>query len=636
MTRPTRVRSQGTHEKSHESSPSFQSSATRLARRLAPQARLIAAVIALSVGGIALAVIGPRVLGHATDLLFNGVIGKQLPSGITKEQAIEALRARGDNGFADLVSGMDVVPGRGINFGAVARTLMIALGVYLSAALLVWAKGRLLNLIVQRTILALRADVEDKLHRLPLSYFDGHQRGELLSRVTNDIDNIEMSLWMTISPLLTALLTVVAVLAMMLSISLLLTVITLLTVPLSLVITRVIAPRARRLFVQQWAVVGRLNAHVEETYSGLSLVKTFGQRARAQEQFRDLNAQVYRTNFGADFLSGLISPATEFIANLNYVFVAVVGGVQVASGQITLGSIQAFIQYVRQFNQPLVQLGAMYYVAQSGVASAERVFDLLDAPEQKPDPVATLSPIVEAAPRGRVEFEHVNFSYRPGIPVIRDVSLVAEPGNTVAIVGRNGSGKTTLVNLLMRFYEVDSGRILIDGVDIATVSRQSVRARIGMVLQDNWLLGGTIAENIGYARPDASRAEIIAAARAACVDHFVDRLPDGYDTQVSDDGGNISGGQKQLITIARAFLARPQLLVLDEATSSVDTRTEVLIRQAMSELRRGRTTFVIAHRLSTIRDADMILVMQAGKIIERGNHAELLAQRGAYYSMTQV
>ncbi len=474
------------------------------------------------------------------------------------------------------------------------------------------------------------------MHRLPLSYFDAHQRGELLSRVTNDIDNIETSLWMTINPLLTALLTVVAVLSMMLSISLLLTAITLLTVPLSLVVTRSITPRARRLLAEQWAVIGRLNAHVEETYSGLALVKTFGQRARAQEQFRDLNTQVYRANFGAGLLAGLISPATEFIANLNYVLVAVVGGLQVASGQITLGSIQAFTQYVRQFNQPLVQLAAMYYVAQSGVASAERVFDLLDAPEQEPDHVSTLPPIVESAPRGRVEFEHVNFSYRPGVPVIRDVSLVAEPGSTVAIVGRNGSGKTTLVNLLMRFYEVDSGRILIDGVDIATVSRHSLRSRIGMVLQDNWLLGGTIAENIGYGRPGASRAEIIAAATAACVDRFVDRLPDGYDTQVSDDGGNISGGQKQLITIARAFLARPQLLVLDEATSSVDTRTEVLIRQAMSELRRGRTTLVIAHRLSTIRNADMILVMQAGRIVERGNHAELLAQRGAYYSMTRV
>ncbi|TDK97404.1 ABC transporter ATP-binding protein [Mycobacterium paragordonae] len=608
----------------------------RVARRLGPQSRLIAAVAALSVGSIALAVIGPRVLGHATDLLFNGVIGKQLPAGLTKDEAIQTLRARGDNGFADLVSGMDVVPGRGIDFGAVARTLMTAMAIYLSAALLVWVKGRMLNVIVQRTILSLRADAEDKLHRLPLSYFDGHQRGELLSRVTNDIDNIETSLWMTINPLLTALLTVGAVLAMMMSISLLLTAITLLTVPLSLVLIRLIAPRAQRLFDEQWSVIGRLNAHVEETYSGLALVKTFGQRARAQQRFRDLNSRVYRSNFGAEFLSGLISPATDFVANLNYVVVAVVGGLKVASGQITLGSIQAFIQYVRQFNQPVVNLASMYYIAQSGVASADRVFALLDAPEQQPDRLSTLPPVAESAPRGRVEFERVNFSYRPGVPVIKDLSLVVEAGSSVAIVGRNGCGKTTLVNLLMRFYEVDSGRILIDGVDIATVSRHSLRSRIGMVLQDSWLLGGTIAENIGYGRPGTSRDEIISAARAACVDRFVDKLPDGYDTMVSDDGGNISGGQKQLITIARAFLARPQLLILDEATSSVDTRTELLVRQSMRELRRGRTTFVIAHRLSTIRSADLIVVMQAGEIIERGTHAELMARRDAYYSMTQV
>lgn len=636
MSRPESPSSPDTCEEPTGSFSGFRRSLMRVARRLGPQSRLIAAVAALSVGSIALAVIGPRVLGHATDLLFNGVIGKQLPAGLTKDQAIQTLRARGDNGFADLVSGMDVVPGRGIDFGAVARTLMIAMAIYLSAALLVWVKGRMLNVIVQRTILSLRADAEDKLHRLPLSYFDGHQRGELLSRVTNDIDNIETSLWMTINPLLTALLTVGAVLAMMMSISLLLTAITLLTVPLSLVLIRLIAPRAQRLFDEQWSVIGRLNAHVEETYSGLALVKTFGQRARAQQRFRDLNSRVYRSNFGAEFLSGLISPATDFVANLNYVVVAVVGGLKVASGQITLGSIQAFIQYVRQFNQPVVNLASMYYIAQSGVASADRVFALLDASEQQPDRLLTLPPVAESAPRGRVEFERVNFSYRPGVPVIKDLSLVVEAGSSVAIVGRNGCGKTTLVNLLMRFYEVDSGRILIDGVDIATVSRHSLRSRVGMVLQDSWLLCGTIAENIGYGRPGASRDEIISAARAACVDRFVDKLPDGYDTMVSDDGGNISGGQKQLITIARAFLARPQLLILDEATSSVDTRTELLVRQSMRELRRGRTTFVIAHRLSTIRSADLIVVMQAGEIIERGTHAELMARRDAYYSMTQV
>lgn len=614
----------------------FAATLQRLAQRLAPQAGLLAAAAALSIGAIAFAAVGPRVLGHATDLLFNGVISRQLPPAVSKEQALAMLRARGENDFADLVSGMDVVPGRGIDFDAVAGTLMIALGIYLASALLMWAKGRLLNIIVQRTIFALRTDVERKLHRLTVSYFDGHQRGELLSRATNDIDNLETSLWMAISPLLTALLTFVAVLSMMLSISVVLTLITLLTVPLSVLATRVIAPRVHRLSMQQWAIVGRLNAHIEETYSGLSLVRIFGARARARKRFQDLNVQLFRASFGATFLAGLLSPVTVFIGNLNYVAVAVLGAVQVASGQVTLGSIQAFIQYVRQFNQPVIQVASIYYTLQSGAASAERIFDLLDAPEQQPDSVLTLPYPGEPAPRGRVEFQHVDFSYRPGSPVISDLSLVAEAGSTVAIVGRNGSGKTTLVNLLMRFYEVDSGRILIDGVDIATVSRHSLRSQIGMVLQDSWLFGGTIAQNIGYGRPGASRDEIIAAAKAAGVDGFVDSLPDGYDTWVGENGGNISAGQQQLITTARALLGRPKLLILDEATSSVDTRTEVLNRRAMSELRRGRTTFIIAHRLSTIRDADMILVMHAGRIIERGNHAGLMAQRGAYYSMARA
>ena len=441
---------------------------------------------------------------------------------------------------------------------------------------------------------------------------------------------------MTISQLLTSVLTVFAVLVMMLTISPLLTLLTVLTVPLSLWVTRVIARRSQRLFVAQWANTGRLNAHIEETYSGFTVVKTFGHRARAQEQFRDFNADVYSASFGAQFLSGLVSPATMFIGNLSYVAVAVVGGLQVATGQITLGSIQAFIQYVRQFNQPLTQVAAMYNTLQSGVASAERVFDLLDAEEESPDLPAALPSPDGQGPRGRVEFQHVNFSYRPDTPVIEDLSLVAEPGRTVAIVGPTGAGKTTLVNLLMRFYEVDSGRILIDGVDISSVSRHSLRSRIGMVLQDTWLFGGTIYDNIAYGRPEADEDEVIEAAKAAYVDRFVHTLPDGYETYVSDDGGNISAGEKQLITIARAFLARPQLLILDEATSSVDTRTELLIAHATAELRRDRTSFIIAHRLSTIRDADLILVMEAGKIVERGSHAELLARHGEYWAMTQA
>ena len=629
MARPMRM-----NEPPQVRSRDFTGSALRLLRRLTPQRGLTIAVILLGVGGIAVSVIGPRILGHATDLLFNGVIGRQLPAGLTKEQAIEAARARGDSTFADLLSGMNVVPGQGVDFGAVARTLALALVLYVVAALMVWLQARMLNVVVQRTIARLRADVEDKVHRLPLRYFDTRQRGEVLSRVTNDVDNMQQSLSMSITQLLTSVLTVFGVLVMMLTISPLLTLLTVVTVPLSLWVTRSIARRSRTLFVDQWTNTGRLNAHIEETYSGFTVVKTYGHRAGAIEQFDELNDDVYRASFGAQFLSGLVSPATVFVGNISYVAVAVVGGVQVATGQITLGGIQAFIQYVRQFNQPLTQIAGMYNTLQSGIASAERVFDLLDAEEEPADPPGTL-PAVGAARRGRVEFDEVSFAYLPGTPVLEHLSLVAEPGSTVAIVGPTGAGKTTLVNLLMRFYDVDAGRILIDDVDITSVSRSSLRSQIGMVLQDAWLFAGSVYDNIAYGRPDARYDEVVDAAKAAYVDRFVHTLPDGYDTQVSDGGANISVGERQLITIARAVLAQPQLLILDEATSSVDTRTEVLIQHAMAQLRRDRTSFIIAHRLSTIRDADLILVMESGRIVERGTHAELLARRGEYWTMTQ-
>lgn len=603
----------------------------RLLRRLTPYRWPTLAVVALAVGGVVLSAIGPRVLGHATDLLFNGVIGRGLPTGITREQAVIAARERGDGAFADLLSGTAVVPGRGIDFTAVGRTLLLALALYLLAALLIWAQARLLNVIVRRTVLTLRAEVEDKVHRLPLAYFDSRQRGELLSRVTNDVDNISTAISMTISQLLTAVLTVVAVLAMMLTISGLLTLLAIATVPLSLLITRAIARRSQKLFVAQWANTGRLNAHIEETYSGFTVVKTFGHRSWAAERFTELNADVYRSSFGAQFFSGLVSPATVFIGNLGYVAVAVIGGLQVAAGQITLGGVQAFIQYVRQFNQPLTQVAGFYNTVQSGVASAERVFDFLDEPEE------IASTAIELPPGpGRVEFRDISFSYQRGSPVIENLSLVAEPGSTVAIVGPTGAGKTTCVNLLMRFYDVDSGVILVDGRDIREVSRQSLRSRIGMVLQDTWLINGTIAENIGYGRPGATESEILEAARAARVDGFVRTLPNGYQTRIGDDGGRLSAGERQLITIARAFIAAPQLLILDEATSSVDTRTELLVQQAMTELRRERTSFLIAHRLSTIRDADLIVVMDGGRIVERGSHAELMARRGAYWAMIRA
>lgn len=616
-----------------ETSREFRRTAIRLARRLTPQRGLATVVIALGVAGIAIGVAGPRILGHATDLLFNGVIGRQLPAGITKQEAITAARERGDNAFADLLSGMNVTPGHGVDFGAVGRTLVLVLVLYLVGALLVWIQARLLNVAVQRTLVALRSDVEAKVHRLALSHFDSRQRGELLSRVTNDIDNVQTSVSLTISQLLTSVLTVVAVLVMMLTISPLLTLIAVVTVPLSLWVTRTITRRSQKMFVAQWRNTGRLNAHIEETYSGFTVVRTFGHRAAAREQFGALNDDVFHAAFGAQFFSGLVSPATMFVGNLSYVGVAVLGGLQVAAGQITLGAIQAFIQYVRQFNQPLTQVAGMYNALQSGIASAERVFEFLDEAEQEPDPDGSLPPIT-APPR--VEFRDVRFGYLPGVPVVEGISLVVEPGTTVAIVGPTGAGKTTLVNLLMRFYDPDFGQILIDGVDTRTASRQSVRSQVGMVLQETWLFGGTIAQNIAYGRPEADHEEVLAAARAAYVDRFVSTLPDGYDTVVGNDGANLSAGEKQLITIARAVLARPRLLILDEATSSVDTRTELLIQQAMAALRRDRTSFLIAHRLSTIREADLIVVIEAGRIVEQGSHAELLARRGAYWAMLRV
>ncbi|NEW27450.1 ABC transporter ATP-binding protein [Nocardia cyriacigeorgica] len=609
---------------------SFGPSLKRLLRRLAPERANVIAIVTLVIVSVVLNTLGPYILGQATNLVFDGVVGKQLPEGISKEQAIEGLRAQGDNTLADMLAGMDVVPGVGVDFDAVGRVLMLVLVLYIGASLFSWLQGYLLNNVINRTVKRLRSDVEDKIHRLPLRYFDSAPRGDVLSRVTNDVDNVSQSLQQTMSQLLNSVFSVLGILVMMFWISPLLALIALLTVPAAIVVTTQIAKRSKPHFVDQWKYTGLVNAQVEEAYTGHEIVTAFGRNREVAEEFDKRNEQLYQSSFKAQFISGLIMPAIMFLGNVNYVLVALVGGLRVATGQLSLGEVQAFIQYSRQFSQPLTQIGAMANLLQSGVASAERIFEILDAEEQSPDPVME---DVRPVDRGRVEFEAVSFGYEPGKPVIERLSLVAEPGHVVAIVGPTGAGKTTLVNLLMRFYELDAGTITIDGVDITDITRDHLRSRIGMVLQDTWLFKGTIRENIAYGNPNASEYDIIAAARAAYVDRFVHALPEGYDTVIDEEGTGVSAGEKQLITIARAFLAKPSILILDEATSSVDTRTELLVQHATAALRRDRTSFVIAHRLSTIRDADVIVVMEKGQIVELGNHERLLENRGAYYRL---
>ncbi len=612
----------------------FGPSLKRILGLIAPDKWRITAVVVMATISVGLSVVAPKVLGHATDLIFNGVVGRMLerfPAGTTKDQAVAVLRADGQGQLADMLAGMNVVPGQGLDLAALGTVLTIVLCLYVAAFFFNWSQGFITTGIVQRAMYRLRRDIEDKLDRLPMSHFQQESRGDLLSRVTNDIDNFSQTLNQTLTQVLIAVLTVGGVIGMMFSISPLLAGISLLTVPLIAAMTVMIAKRSQVQFAAQWRSTGELNGHVEEMFTGHEIIKAFGQQQQAIDKFATSNDELYTSSAKAQFISGIIMPGTNFVSNLNYVVVAVLGGIQVAQGVITIGSVQAFIQYSRQFSQPLSQLASMINLLQSGVASAERVFELLDAEEQRPDhvPAAALA----TPPAGRVAFEHVTFGYTPEQRLIKDLSFTAEPGETVAIVGPTGAGKTTLVNLLMRFYEIDGGTITIDGVNTALLTRDDLRSQFAMVLQDAWLFGGTIRENLAYGRLDATEAEIVEAAEATHVDHFVRSLPDGYDTVLTDDGGGLSQGQRQLMTIARAWVANPGILILDEATSSVDTRTEVMIRQAMNKLRANRTSFVIAHRLSTIRDADLILVMDKGSIVEQGTHGELLAGKGFYYDL---
>ncbi len=579
-----------------EKSEDFVGSTRRLLRTMGPERKGATFVFLAAIASVTLTVLGPRILGHGTDIIVKGITGRT----------------------------------NGIQFGQLRNVLMGVVAIYIVASALSYLQSYILAGVVQRTMLRLRSEVEEKINRLSLSYVDSQPRGDLLSRVTNDIDNIAQSLQQTLSQLLTSILTIIGVLTMMFIISWVLALIALVMIPTSLFIVQQVTRRSKKRFIQQWAHTGTLNAQVEEAFTGHSLVKVFGQQEAIEERFREKNDELYTASFGAQFIAGVIQPAMMFLGNLNFVAIAVIGGLRVSSGTLSLGDVQAFIQYSRQFTQPLTQMASMMNVLQSGVASAERVFALLDVDEQSPDPE---HPLIDARPEGRIEFDHVSFSYDPKNPLIEDLSLVAEPGQTIAIVGPTGAGKTTLVNLIMRFYEIDSGAIRLDGQDIAQMRRSELRSNVGMVLQDTWLFGGTIRENIAYGNLDATDEQILAATRATYVDRFVHSLPEGYDTVIDDEGGTVSAGEKQLLTIARAFLANPTILILDEATSSVDTRTEVLIQSAMAALRSQRTSFVIAHRLSTIRDADLILVMEHGSIVEQGSHTQLLAAGGAYYNL---
>ncbi|MHB8334387.1 MAG: ABC transporter ATP-binding protein [Acidimicrobiales bacterium] len=613
-------------------SKDVRSTLRRLLRRLRPERWRLLGALVLGVTSVAFMVSGPQILGNATNVLFDGIIAKRLPAGFTMAQTLHYLRTHGHAQTATMIAGLHLTPGVGVNITRMGVILGVAALVYLGGAGFSYLQGFTMAGVTQRTVSGLRREVEVKMSRLPLRYFDSHPHGDVLSRVTNDIDNLTTTIQQGLSQLLTSFLTIIGVLSMMLWISPLLAIVAIVTIPLAFVITFVIARRSQVQFAAQWHQTGTLNGLVEETHSGHELVQVFGRREATITEFNDQNHRLYRSSFRAQFLSGIVQPSVQFISNVNYVVIAVVGGYRVATGLLSLGAVTAFIQYSRQFTMPIMQIAGQMNMLQSGLASAERVFEFLDADEESPELLTShVAPPHERG--GRVRLENVSFRYEPEHPLIDDFSLDVAPGETVALVGPTGAGKTTVVNLLVRFYEIDSGRILLNGVDYRDLTRDEVRRAFGMVLQDTWVFAGTIRDNIAYGRPEASDDEVVEAARAAHVDNFVRTLPDGYDTLLDDEASNLSSGQKQLLTIARAFLADQSVLILDEATSNVDTRTEVLIQEAMARLREGRTSFVIAHRLSTIRHANVILVMDHGRIVEQGGHDELMANQGLYYTL---
>ncbi|TMC41240.1 MAG: ABC transporter ATP-binding protein [Chloroflexi bacterium] len=567
-----------------------------------PQKYRLLVVLGAAILGTTFNIVGPKILGLATTKLFDGLIAKY--------QAFQRHQ-----------------PAPGIDFKYIATVLLILLGLYIISAIFMYVQQYVMAGVAQRMVYRLRREVEEKLSRLPLKFFDSRPRGEILSRAVNDMDNISTTLQQSLTQLITSVVTLVGVIVLMLTISPLLSLVVVLTLPLSLLITMGLAKRSQNYFRRQQRALGILNGHVEEMYTGHKIVKAFGHEGKSIAEFRDLNENLYNAGWRAQFVSGMIMPLMRFVGNLGYVIVAVVGGIMVTNGSIAIGDVQAFIQYAQQFTQPITSLANIANVIQSTMASAERIFELLDEPEEIPEAVDAQ---VIGTPQGAVQFQHVKFGYKEDTLLMEDMNIDVQPGQMIAVVGPTGAGKTTLVNLLMRFYEVNGGKITVDGVDITQIKRGELRRTFGMVLQDTWLFNGTIRDNIAYGREGATEEEIMRAAKAANADHFIRTLPEGYNTVLNEEATNISQGQKQLLTIARAFLADPEILILDEATSSVDTRTEIQIQKAMGELMHGRTSFVIAHRLSTIRDADLILVMNHGSIIEKGTHEELLAKGGFY------